>query len=111
MPAPRPKKPKVLHDQLVKLVANKVKYSQYEVEDMLYGLALVLQDLINQDQQVNLKGVGAFTLRTTKQRTFTASFNGETYTVDTKRGVSLKADTMMRRGINRAESEVEHEVK
>ena len=97
-----PSKPKFTHKQLIKAVAKRIDYHEYQVEDILHGLALVMQDKLNENQQVQLKGLGAFSLRISKPRTFKAVLDGgKLHTVQTKRGVSLKPDLYMRNGINR----------
>ena len=101
-------KEKLLHKQLVKAIAKRTSYYEYQVEDILHSLALVIQDKLNEDLTVCLKGLGAFNLRISKPRTFVGTFGGKVHTVQTKRGVSLKPDLYLRNAVN---PEIEPEVK
>lgn len=102
----RPQIERVTHKQIIKAVAARTKYREYEVEDVLHGLALVMQEELNNNRMLCLKGVGMFNLRISKPRTFTARFNGQTYTVEPKRGVALKPDVYMQNSINRESDEL-----
>jgi nucleoid DNA-binding protein len=89
-------------NKLIALVAASSGYHKYEVADILEHLAVHIAQGIDNDLQVKLEGVGAFSKKESKPRDFKSGLTGKDYSISTKISATLKPDTYLKNFLNRS---------
>jgi nucleoid DNA-binding protein len=96
----KPKPHKIRNKELIAMVAKRMDYRVHEVKDVFLGLAVILAEELNKGHVATLEGVGTFSVRTSRPRTFKAGLTGLVHTVQTKRSCSVKPDSYMVNALN-----------
>mgnify|MGYP003593169065 FL=1 len=91
---------KLSHNQLVKLVAEQTNYHEYEVKDVLEGLATVLARVLNEGNTCCITGVGIFSKRKGNEREFKSGLTGELTKAVTKSSISIRGDSKIIEALN-----------
>ena len=91
---------KISHSQLVELLAKQVDYHEYEVKDVLEGLAVVLARILNEDNTCSISGVGVFSKRKGNEREFVSGLTGKLTKAVTKSSISIRGDSRIIEALN-----------
>lgn len=93
----------VKHKETVALVAKHSDLYQYQVEDCLNSLAVILAQKLSEGLSVQVKGVGSFTPKQRASRVVKSHLKGVQveYEVPADTVVKLKPDSMLRNAVNK----------
>lgn len=85
---------------LLSILADSSGYLKYEVEDVMRHLAYCVTRLLKLGSKVDIEGIGTFSRRESKDRTFKSAFNSVEYKVSTKISATLKPDRLLKNALN-----------
>lgn len=90
------------HKETVALIASHSDLYQYEVEDCLNSLAVVLSQKLSEGLSVQIKGVGSFTPKQRASRVVKSHLKGVQveYEVPEDVVVKFKPDSMLKNSVN-----------
>lgn len=93
----QPARRKVSNKELIKLVAESSNYHTYEIEDMLNHLVANFHQLMKEDAQVKIDGIGWFSRRNVKPRILEKNgLDEHRYLILTSASVTLKPDSILK---------------
>jgi len=93
----QPARRKVSNKELIKLVAESSGYNLYEIEDVLNHLVANFHQLMKEDAQVKIDGIGWFSRRNLKPRILEKNgIDNHRYLIYTSSSVTLKPDSILK---------------
>ena len=90
----------ISNKELIELLAEQSRYYKYQIEDILYALAVVLQEQLNQGNDIKIKGVGTFSRKNPRRLKNYSKYLGDYLDTWTKVSVKYKPDTLMLNSLN-----------
>ena len=87
--------------ELIELVSQQSTHFKYIVEDVLYALAVVIQEQISEGNEVKIKGLGVFSLKQPRRIRNYSVYTGKHMDKYTKRNIKFKPDTLMLNYLNK----------
>lgn len=78
-----------------KLIARRINYNMYEVDDVINGMIGVMRDLMRAEKSFNIKDLGKFSTKVHAGRQ-TKNFDGTTYEVPPTRRIRVVFSKQLR---------------
>lgn len=90
---------------LINKIAKACNYYPYQVEDVLYGLSVVLRDEIRDEREVKVKGVGTFKPKKPQHIKRVSNLTGHSIDKMSKKSCKFSPDVLLLNALNMSEEE------
>ena len=98
---------KIYMNDLADLLAQKANISKREAQQFIAAVIETIQDGVNDDKQVKIKGLGTFKVIDIDARESVNVNTGERVTIDSHQKLTFTPDTVMKELVNRPFSQFE----